>query len=119
MFVSNGQFYVFIACVCFGGIGGVFFSISNLFKSLTKKYTLKIIFDIIAFCLLSFLYVLFSHTLSFPSFRAYMVLGVFVGIFIYLKSFHIILAKILKKIYNIIDKKILRKNKSKHDRRKE
>ena len=109
MFVSNGQFYVFVACVAFGGITGVLFTFSKIFKNLAKNNFLKIIFDVIAFLVLSFFYILFSNKLCFPSFRTYMVLGVLVGIIIYLKSFHIILAKTLKKIYNIIYKKFLRK----------
>ena len=63
MFVSNGQFYVFVACVAFGGITGVLFTFSKIFKNLAKNNFLKIIFDVIAFLVLSFFYLLFSNKL--------------------------------------------------------
>ena len=98
MFVSKGQFYIFIACFAFGSVNGVFLTISSFFKGLTKVRALKIILDII-FCVpMAFLYNLYSHTLKFPSIRAYMLVGVFLGLTAYLKSFNIILAKCYEKL---------------------
>lgn len=119
MFVTGGQFYVFIACLAFGGVCGIFFSVSAIIKFVTTNKIIRLIPDLFAFLLTCALYVIYAFILNFPSFRAYMVIGVLLGIYLYLKSFHIILAKICKKAYNNIRKKFSRKNKSKHDRRKD
>jgi len=118
MFVSGGQFYVFIACLALGAICGILFSFSAIIKLAINNKFIRIIPDLSAFIITCIIYVTYSFLLKFPSFRVYMAFGVILGIYLYLKSFHIILAKIIKKAYNIIDEKISRKNKSKHDRRK-
>ncbi len=100
MFVSGGQFYVLVACVAFGGGCGVLFSISALFKVKVNNFFLRIIPDLIAFIITAFLYVAYSKSLQFPNFRAYMALGVLLGLGIYFKSFHILLAKYAKNLYN-------------------
>ncbi len=101
MFVTASQIFVFIACVAFGGASGVILSISQLFKSFTRIWVLKVIFDFIAFLLISTLYILYANFMCFPNFRLYMAVGVLAGIFIYFKSFHILLAKLAKKLYTI------------------
>ena len=118
MFVTKSQFFVFMACVTFGGIIGVVFSISALVKFFIKNNLLKAVPDVIAFLPLGLLFLQYSHYLSFPNLRIYMILGVFVGLTFYLKSFHRLLAKIAKKFYNIIVKKYQKRNKNKHDGRK-
>ena len=119
MFVTANQFYVFIACLSFGSIVGVIFSFVELIKYLVKKtVVIKVLIDFFAFVIVLGLYIIYSFNMHFPSFRLYMVLGVFLGIFAYKKSFHIILAKFLKKIYNIIKPKIKKLKVKRHDRRK-
>lgn len=117
MFVTSGQFYVFVACVCFGGCTSILFSISALIKNYIANRLIKIILDVICFLFVGVLYVLYSHALKFPNFRLYMIVGVLLGIFSYLKSFHILLAKMAKKFYNIIDKKLRRVKRSKDERK--
>ncbi len=111
MFVSSGQFYVFIACVAFGGGVGVIFSISSLIKVKISNVIIRVVPDFIAFLIISVLYVLYAHKLYFPNFRLYMPIGVIVGIIIYFKSFHILLANCVKKLYNLNIKKIRNKRK--------
>ncbi len=106
MYVSSGQFYVFIASIAFGGMCGILFSISALFKIKLANVFLRIIPDLLAFSITACLYVLYSHSLNFPNVRVYMILGVMLGILIYFKSFHITLAKCTKKLYNLFKKKI-------------
>ena len=117
MFVTSGQFYVFVACVCFGGCTSILFSISALIKNYISNRLIKILPDVICFLLISVLYVLYSHALNFPDFRVYMIVGVLFGIFTYLKSFHILLAKMVKKLYNIMDKKLRRNKRSNNERK--
>ena len=104
MFVSSGQLYVFVCCVAFGFCSGVLF---NLFKPLKDLFVNKIInyfIDFFVFSLLGIIYCRFTILANFPSLRAYMLFGVFAGLFIYFKSFYITIAKNTKKLYNIISK---------------
>ena len=117
MFVTSGQFYVFVACVCFGGCVSILFSISMLIKNFLSNSFIKIALDVICFIVVGVLYVLYSHAFNFPNFRVYMIAGVLFGIFSYLKSFHILLAKMVKKLYNIMDKKLRRNKRSNNERK--
>ena len=114
MFVTKHQFYVFIACISFGGISGLMFSATQTLKYYIKNKLIKVVLDVFVFIALAGGYVLYSHVLKFPNTRIYMLAGVFLGIVLYFKSFHIILAKYLKKLYNIVSKNIKRKKKAKH-----
>ena len=101
MFITKNQIFIFIACLAFGGLGGGVLSFFQAIKFFIKNKIIKILLDLFGCVCVGVAYVHFSHSLKFPNFRAYMMVGVFVGIFLHLKSFHIILAKIAKKIYNI------------------
>ncbi len=101
MFVTANQIYIFFACVAFGGVSGLFFSTSIALKKIIKNKWLKILPDVVAFFVITPLYVLYSFCMRFSNLRVYMLLGVVIGIILYLKSFHIILAKFIKKVYNI------------------
>lgn len=105
MFVTINQFYIFVACVAIGGISGIFFSVANFVNFLCKKSAINFFADFFAFMLTTLLFVFCAYKLNFPSIRFYMFIGVFVGIFLYNKSFNIILAKIAKKLYNKLVKK--------------
>ncbi len=116
MFVTKNQIFVFIACVAFGGVAGLAYSFSALIKYPIKNRWIKILPDVIVSVPIAVAFVIYSHGLNFPNIRAYMLVGVFIGLFLYFKSFYIILAKCTKKIYNIYkSKRIKRKN----DRRKD
>ena len=106
MFVSSGQFYVFIACVAFGFCGGGVFSIVQPLKKLANFKKVNVFLDFFAFSLLALLFCGFCFRFNFPSLRGYMILGVFCGLYIYFKSFYITIAKITKKMYNIIKVKV-------------
>lgn len=100
MLKTDLQFYVFLACVSFGGILGLFFSFKEILFYKVKNKNLQISIDICTFFFGGLVFSLYSLALSFPNFRAYMIAGVFLGLFIYNKTFRIMLAKILKKGYN-------------------
>ena len=118
MFVSANQFYVILACLSFGVVWGVVFSFLSLIKRKIKIVYLSVLLDILFFVLLSGSYVLYSHWAGFPSIRAYMPLGVLLGICLYMKSFHLILAKVLKMTYNKYVRKLTAKRKTKDERGK-
>lgn len=102
MFVTANQIYVFLACVSFGGCSGIIFSVSELFKRFISNKWLRFLPDFLAFMVVTVLYVFSAYHMRFPNLRLYMILGVMLGVVIYLKSFHILLAKTFKKAYNII-----------------
>ena len=105
MFVTKNQFYIFIACLAIGGVFGSFCSFSASVKFFIKNKFLKAFCDVFASFFLSVIFVLFSFYLRFSNLKLYMLCGVFIGIYLYLKSFHIILAKYAEKIYNIYKSK--------------
>lgn len=116
MFVTQNQFYIFVACLFFGGVTGVLFSISAAVKKCFRIIYLRIIPDMLAFVTVFFLYIIYSYKLNFPDFRPFMAAGVFVGIFLYMKSWHILLAKPAEMLYNIIHIKLKQKKEKKHER---
>ncbi len=101
MFVSSGQFYVFLASVAFGGTAGVLLSVSHAVKNFFHKAFIGVFTDITVFIVTAAAFVFYSYALNFPSFRPYMAAGVFLGLFLYAKSYHILLAKPVKMLYNI------------------
>ncbi len=100
MFVSSGQFFVFLACISYGLVGGLIFFVFGFFKAFLTSKIVHNVLDFISSILMSVLYVFYSNLLNFPNFRFYMPIGVLLGLFMYFKSFNIILAKLQKKIYN-------------------
>lgn len=105
MFVTKNQIYVFLACVAFGGGAGIIFSISQAISYLIKNKGLKILPSVFIAFPLSAAYILYGYNMNFSNLRLYMIMGVFCGIYLYFKSFNIILAKCGKKFYNIYKSK--------------
>lgn len=105
MFVSNGQFYVFLSCVAFGGFCGVLIAISHISKKFIINKIICFFIDLILFVIVSISYVVYSNLLNFPDYRLYMTVGVVLGFVIYMETFHILLAKILKWAYNRLRKR--------------
>ena len=108
MFVSKNQFYVFISCVAFGAICGVVYLPFFLIKVFCRNKFFEITVDVAYFLLLSVLFCVYAFLMCFPTLRVYMLVGVFVGILLYFKSFHILLANYMKKFYNIVKKTFLK-----------
>lgn len=104
MFVTSNQFYVLMACIAYGGISGAFLSFLSPLTKILKSRWIKAVVDFFCFIVITFGYIVYSFALKFPSFRIFMPIAVFVGIILYMKSFNIILAKMIEKIYNKIRK---------------
>lgn len=118
MFVTKNQFYVFLSCVTFGCVCAILLSISTVIKFFIKNKAFKILPDVVVFILISFLYRIYSYKINFPNVRIYMIFGVLLGMLMYFKSFHILLAKYIKKFYNILNRKITKIKKAKDERNK-
>jgi len=98
VFVTANQFYVFLACVGFGGTCGSLFTLLLPLKLIFKRKWIGWIIDFVIFAIIGILFVWYSLLLKFPNLAPYMVFAVFVGITAYMKSFHITLAKIIKMV---------------------
>lgn len=109
MFETSGQFYIFTACFAFGVIFGIFYVFLLVIKGKINNKYIKITIDLSFFILLALLFSVFTKIHRFPSVRFYMPTAVVLGLFCAIKTFNIILAKILKKLYNKYNK-YLRKN---------
>ena len=126
MWVTENQIFVFIACVAFGGISGVLFSVAQGVKAFIKSKPFKCVPDILFFAIAAATYSAYAFFLGFPSYRVYMTAGVFLGIYLYYKSLHQVIAKTAVKCYNVTVKRLfehLRKKRTiseygKHGKRK-
>ncbi len=105
MFVTLNQFYIFIACVGFGAVAGVPYSVILFYRNKFRRYIIPKIVEFLYFAIIACCFIYYSYLIGFPSLRGYMYVGVFLGIYLYVKSFHYILAKILKRLYNIKKRK--------------
>lgn len=102
MFETSEQFLEFSFC-CFSGIiCGIFYELFYLLKLIFKKnYIIKIL-DVLFFSLSAIVcrFIFFYYNLS--NFRFFYIIGVFLGLVIYLNSFHNIIAFLIKLVYNKI-----------------
>ena len=105
MFVTSGQLYYFLGSIAYGSVIGFCLSTTFFLKRRNFNKVLSTIFDVLIYVIASILFILYTYKLNYPNVRLYMIFGVFLGILIYLKSLNIVLAKILKKLYNILKKK--------------
>ena len=102
MQVTFDQFFVFTALFSLGFIFGMvyFFIISPFEKK--KSFYLKNIVSIILFIILFLVYQTLSVYYKFPNFRWYMPCSILLGFIVYYKTFRVMLAKLLIKVYNIL-----------------
>lgn len=118
MFVTKSQLYIFLACVSFGGVVGLVHNFSFALKLLFKYKIVKIAIDVLFSIPIGFAFAEYCFAMNFPSLRAYMLVGVFVGLYLYFKSFYILLAKLTQKLYNICKEKILKARNVRKSKRK-
>lgn len=94
------QFFTFLVCVACGVAGGVIYDFFYLLRVIFPARWVRISGDVL-FCLLfGALYVFVTVMMGLTGLRLYTLLGCVGGLFLYLKSFHKIVAFFLKKVYN-------------------
>ncbi|MBR2870239.1 MAG: hypothetical protein IKB98_02510, partial [Clostridia bacterium] len=86
MFVSEGQLVVFIFCVALGFFIGIIWSIFSILREVFQLRIFRLFLDVLFFVVSILFYVLYANLLNFPSFRFYMPIGVFIGLFFYCES---------------------------------
>jgi len=100
MFVTANQIFIFLVCIYAGLISGVVYDVLYVLKLAAGGKWTNIILDIIFFIIFSCIYIFVSFLFEFPVFRFYMFFAAQLGLFMYIKSFHILIANGAKKIYN-------------------
>lgn len=104
------QIFIFIICMFCGILSGIVYDVlyvARCFVCGTDKsaYTVKdkiflIVADVLYCLVFAVGFVFVSVMFDFSSLRVYMLLGCLAGAFVYLKSFHIIVAFLINKAYN-------------------
>lgn len=108
------QVFIFLTCVLCGVCSGVVYDVLYLARTFVcglnkAKFTVKdkiftCLCDLIYFVVFAVMFVFISVTFEFYSIRLYMLAGCALGAIIYLKSLHIIIAFLIRKVYNSIEK---------------
>ncbi|MDE7083554.1 MAG: spore cortex biosynthesis protein YabQ [Clostridia bacterium] len=108
------QFFIFMVCLLCGIVSGVVYDVLFVARTVLcgvdkSVYTVKdkifIIAADILYCLVFAAGFIFTSVMfDFEGLRLYMLIGCLLGALIYLKSFHLIVAFLCKKVYNGITK---------------
>ncbi len=115
----QNQFFVFCICIATGFVSGILYELFHFLRLLLgckrgKNAWIETIADIAFFAAFATAHTVAAYLFHFPSFRVYMWIGEGVGLIIYLKTLHKILAFLQIMCYNRITKLIKRaKNKIK------
>lgn len=109
------QLRIFLICVLIGVVGGALYDVFFFIRNCYRKQWFRVLCDILFCCAFATVYVLFSVTFGFPPLRFYFILGLTLGLFLYLKSFHKIVAFFSEKLYNGLNRRY--KGKTRHGRR--
>lgn len=100
----NEQIYFFSICVLCGAASGIVYDFLYVIKRFLPGKKTCIFLDVLFFVVFAGMYVFLSVLLEFPDFRPYFFFGCLVGLVLYLKSMHIILAFLINMLYNKTEK---------------
>ena len=113
------QIFIFITCAFCGVISGVVYDILYIARCAVcgihkEAFTVKdriftIACDIVYCLIFCAMFIFTSVMISFYELRLYMLLGCILGALLYLKSFHVIVAFFVKKVYNKLVQRKLKK----------
>ena len=98
----SGQFHIFLLCVLIGVVGGILYDALFFVRSMYRRRWLRILCDVLFCICFAIFFVFISLWLDLPAVRAYFLLGCILGLLLYLKSFHKIVAFFAEKLYNSI-----------------
>lgn len=121
------QAFIFLTCTLCGVASGIAYDVlyfARVFVCGSDKhnYTLKdkiftLICDLIYFAVFAAMFIFISVCFEFYTLRLYMLIGAALGALIYLKSLHLGIAFLIKKVYNVLNKYV-RSRKIRHEGRK-
>lgn len=116
MFLTLSQPRIIVICIAIGILSGVVYDVIYFFTQYFNNKIVNFFKDLVYFIITAFLFTMVSVKANLGNFRFYMALLVGLGAYLYIKSFHKIIAKIYIKVYNVINKLLI---KVKNARRKE
>ena len=106
------QIFIFIICTFCGVVSGIFYDVLYIARSAVcgvrkEAFTVKdkiftIACDVVYSLVFTAMFIFTSVMFNFYELRLYMLLGSLLGAFLYLKSFHVIVAFFVAKVYNKI-----------------
>lgn len=99
------QIYTFFICLLAGVMSGGVYEVVYVLKLFVKGRKTAISLDILFFLAFAAIYVFLAVMFDLPYFRLYMFIACLLGLLLYLKSIHYILAFLIKKVYNRLAKK--------------
>lgn len=112
------QIFVFLVCVLTGVASGVVYEVFYILRKLFPS-AFSIAFDVAFFLVFAGMSIFASVLFAFPNFRVYMYLGNALGLILYLKSIHLIVAFLWKLCYNKARKVLKRRKSTKNSKKKE
>lgn len=98
--MTGDQVFTFLVCVSCGLAGGVIYDIFWIVQKLLRARWIRLLCDFAFVVLFGGLYLFVSVMMDLGSVRLYTLLGCLLGLFLYLKSFHKIVAFFCGKVYN-------------------
>lgn len=108
------QVFIFLTCTLCGVISGAVYDILYIARAFVcgldkAKFTVKdkiftCLCDLIYFIAFSAMFIFVSVCFEFYTIRLYMLVGCALGALIYLKSLHLIIAFLVRRVYNKIEK---------------
>ena len=121
------QAFILLICILCGAVSGILYDVLYVARVIVcgvdkRSYTVKdkiftFFCDLIYFVVFALTFIYICVCFDFFEFRLYMFIGLVLGVLIYLKSLHLGIAFLIKKVYNRLDKSIRRKKVS-NERRK-
>lgn len=110
------QLRIFALCLACGVLSGIVYDLLYIIRRAAsgkvrvgrsvRGFVVAAVCDIAYALALSAMFVALSVAFSFPDVRAYMLLSVILGAALYIKSFHIMVAFFINRVYNIIRKSV-------------
>lgn len=107
---GGDQLFCFLTCASCGIASGVFYDVLYCLRTAFSSRVATVVCDVLFCLLLAVLYLFASLAFGLPVLRLYPVFGIFVGLLLYLKSFHEIVAFFVKKVYNNLIQRKRRKD---------
>lgn len=99
------QFYVALVCAACGAASGLAYDFFYLIRRFFPSRATDVICDVSFFLAFSAVYLYVSLLFGLPDLRVYMFLSCLVGLILYLKSWHGLVAFFSEKIYNKVVKR--------------
>ncbi len=97
-------FFNFIICVTCGIVGGFVYDFLYCVRYPFRQKWVRIVTDVVFWIFFAGIYLFVTVLIGMPDLRFFAFIGCILGLFLYLKSFHKIVAFLAKKVYNRLNR---------------